>query len=224
VAPMPPGRKPLAPPAPRGRGGGAAGRAVFLDRDGVINPLVYYPDQGVVDSPFVPSQFELNEGVGAALRGLRSAGFRLVVVSNQPGVAKGNFTMAAFREVQAKMRRLLAEEGVRLDGEYYCFHHPRGRVARYRADCDCRKPKPGMLLAAARDLGLDLSKSFMVGDGLYDVLAGMGAGCRTVLVANLNGTLSRKMDELGARPDFVARGLAEAADIVKKLGRGVPPR
>ena len=198
-------------------------RACLIDRDGVVNEMVYYPDPGIVDSPFTPRQFVLVDGIGRALREMRSAGFRLVLVSNQPSVAKKHMTMASFKKIQAKMRRLLAAEGVELDGEYYCFHHPQARLPAYRIDCDCRKPKPGMLLRAADELGLDLKRSFMIGDGLYDVLAGERAGAKTILVANINATLSRKMDELGARPDFVARNVAEAADIVKKMAPGVPP-
>ena len=189
-------------------------RAVLLDRDGVIDEMVYYPDPGVVDSPFTPEQFELVDGVGPALRAMKGAGYKLVLVSNQPSVAKKHLTMATFRKIQGKMHRMLAKEGVRLDGEYYCFHHPQAKLAQYRAVCECRKPKPGMLLQAARDLDLDLAGSFMIGDGLYDVGAGKAAGCKTVLVANLNALLSRKMDETGTHPDYVARNVAEAADIV----------
>ena len=199
-------------------------RACLIDRDGVINEMIYHPDPGIVDQPYGPSKFELVPGIGAALRTMREAGYKLVIVSNQPGVAKKHFSMAAFKMMQAKMRRLLAKEGVKLDAEYYCFHHPQGRVAKYRVDCACRKPKPGMLLDAARDLDLDLARSVMIGDGLYDVMAGNRAGCKTILVANLNALLSRKMDELDAHPDFVARNVAEAADIVKKLADEVPTR
>lgn len=197
-------------------------RAVLLDRDGVLNELVYYPDPGIIDSPFTVSQFKLTEGIGPMLRGLKGAGYKLVVVSNQPGVAKKHFTEATVRKMSTKMRRKLAAAGVKLDGEYYCFHHPQGKVAKYRMDCACRKPKPGMLLDAARDLGLDLANSVTIGDGLYDVIAGKRAGCKTILVANLNGLLSRKMDELDAHPNFVARNFAEAADIVEKLTPEIP--
>ena len=192
-------------------------RAVLTDRDGVINEMIYQSDPGIVDQPYAPSKFELVPGIGPALRSMRDAGYKLVVVSNQPGVAKKHFSMATFKKMQAKMRRLLAKEGVRLDAEYYCFHHPQGKIAKYRVDCACRKPKPGMLLDAARDLDLDLARSVMIGDGLYDVMAGRRAGCKTILVANLNALLSRKMDELDAHPDYVARNLAEAADIVRGM-------
>ena len=199
-------------------------RAICIDRDGVINEMIYQPDPGIVDQPYGPSRFELMPGVGPALRAMKEAGYKLVVVSNQPGVAKKHYSMATFRKMQAKMRRLLAKDGVGLDAEYYCFHHPQGKIAKYRVDCACRKPKPGMILDAARDLDLDLARSVMIGDGLYDVLAGKRAGVRTILVANLNALLSSKMDELDAHPDFVARNIAEAAEIVKRLAPEVPAR
>jgi D-glycero-D-manno-heptose 1,7-bisphosphate phosphatase len=185
-----------------------------------LNEMVYYPDPGVVDSPFTPKQFELVEGIGSALRDMKAAGYKLVLVSNQPSIAKKHLTMATFKKIQTKMHRLLAAEGVKLDGEYYCFHHPQAKIARYRVVCECRKPKPGMLLQAAEDLDLDLRSSFMIGDGLYDVGAGRAAGCKTILVANLSAMLSRKMDELDLHPDFIARNVTEAADIVKKSHQG----
>jgi D-glycero-D-manno-heptose 1,7-bisphosphate phosphatase len=192
-------------------------RAILLDRDGIINEMVYYPDHGLVDSPFVPSQYVLVDGIGKVLQGLKAGGFKLIVVSNQPGIAKRRFTMGTFRRVQAKMRRLLAAEGVELDAEYYCFHHPMGRVAKYRVDCDCRKPKPGMLLRAAKEHAISLRDSVMVGDGLSDVLAGKSAGCTTVLVANMNSFLAKLIGEQRSEPTYVARNLIELTDIVKRM-------
>lgn len=199
-------------------------RAALVDRDGVLCDLVYYPDPGLVDSPYKPSQFELTEGIGPALRDLKAAGFKLVLISNQPSVAKKHLTMETFKKIRAKMHRLLAVEGVKLDAEYYCFHHPQAKIAKYRLDCECRKPKPGMILDAAKDLDLDLASSVMIGDGLYDVLAGKRAGCKTILVANPNGLLIRMMTERNAEPDFIARNVTEAADIVMKNILEVPTR
>ena len=199
-------------------------RAVYLDRDGVVDEMVYYPAPGLVDSPFTPKQFELVDGIGQALRAMKGAGYKLVLVSNQPSMAKKHLTFATFRSIQAMMHRLLNAEGNVLDGEYNCFHHPQARIPKYRVVCECRKPKPGLLLQAARDLDLDLAHSVMIGDGFNDVAAGKSAGCKTILVANLNALLSRKMDELQLYPDFVARNVTEAADIVKKMALEVPPR
>ena len=205
-------------------GKGTLSKAILIDRDGIINQMIYYPDPGVVDSPFTPNQFELVEGIGPALRAMKEAGYKLVLVSNQPSMAKKHLTFATFRRIQAKMHRLLRAEGVELDGEYYCFHHPEAKIPEYRVVCDCRKPKPGLLLKAAKDLGLDLKGSVMIGDGFNDVGAGRSAGCKTILVANLNALLSRKMDELQLYPDFVAKNVTEAANIVKKTAAEVRAR
>ncbi len=199
-------------------------KAILLDKDGVLNEMVYYPEHGIVDSPLTTSQLVLTGGIGGALRSLKAMGYLLVVVSNQPGVAKKHFTMEAFKKMRVKMRRLLAAEGVSLDGEYYCFHHPQAKVAKYRLDCDCRKPEPGLLLKAADELRLDLASSVMIGDGLQDVIAGRKAGCRTILVTNLNSLVSKMMTERDAEPDFVARNVTEAADIVKSNLVEIPTR
>jgi D,D-heptose 1,7-bisphosphate phosphatase len=184
--------------------------------------MVHYPDHGLVDSPFVPSQFVLVEGVGKALRDIREAGFKLVVVSNQPGVAKKHFTMDTFEKIRKRMHKLLASEGVKLDAEYYCFHHPQAKAAKYRIDCDCRKPKPGLLLKAAREQGLDLSKSVMIGDGLLDIIAGKQAGCSTILVTNVNSLVTRLMIEQDIEPDFIAKNVTEAAEIIMNGWNGIP--
>ena len=189
--------------------------AVFLDRDGVINELVYYPEQGMVDSPFTVEQFRLVSGIGRPLRKLKDLGYKLVVVSNQPGIAKKHHSKKTLEQMGAKMNRLLAAEGVKLDGEYYCLHHPDARVARYRVNCSCRKPKPGLLLKAAKERGLSLGRSWMVGDGLPDILAGKAAGCRTILLGNTNSLLYRMMAEMGAEPDYQVRTMAEAAKIIE---------
>ena len=191
------------------------GAAILLDRDGVVNDLVYYPEQGIADSPFTLKQFSLSRGVGRQLRRMQDLGYRLVVVSNQPGVAKKHFSERTLDLMSRKMNRLLAKEGVKLDGEYYCLHHPDAAVARLRVNCSCRKPKPGMLLKAADDLGLALDHSWMLGDGLTDVLAGKRAGCRTILLGSVNSLLVRKMKEMEAEPDFQARTLAEAVKIIE---------
>lgn len=189
-------------------------KAVFLDRDGVINELFYYKEQGIVDSPFIAEQVRLFPGVGEAIRKFKQMGFKVVLVSNQPGMAKGYLSEETFGEIQQKMESELAKEGVVLDGEYYCFHHPEAKVERLKANCECRKPKPGMLLQAAKDLGINLSESWMIGDGLTDVQAGKRAGCRTVLIGRMKCELCHLMDEVDARPDRIAGNLLQAAKII----------
>lgn len=189
--------------------------AVFLDRDGLINDLVYYPEQAMADSPFTVRQFRLSRGVAKQLRRLGGLGFKLAVVSNQPGVAKRHMSLETLNSINRKMEKLLAKEGVKLDGEYLCLHHPEATDSQYRRNCSCRKPKPGLLLKGSKELGVSLDKSWMVGDGLTDVLAGKRAGCRTILLGSVNSLLVRKMAEMGAQPDYPARTFAEAANIIE---------
>lgn len=189
-------------------------RAVFLDRDGVVNELVYHEDHGIIDSPFTVAQFRLLPGVIEAVRQLRDADYTVVLVSNQPGIAKGHMSREVFDRIKEKMKEELAEGGACLDGEYYCLHHPEAVVAELRTDCECRKPKPGLLLQAARDFDIDLSRSWMIGDGLTDVLAGKAAGCQTTLLGRMKCDVCRMMDDLDARPDGIATHLAEAVRII----------
>ena len=191
-------------------------RGVFLDRDGVINELIYYPEHGVVDSPFTVEQVRLIPGVCEAINKFHELGFKVIIVSNQPGMAKGYLSQGVFDKIRKKMNDELAKEGASCDGEYYCFHHPAAKVARLKTNCECRKPKPGLLLQAAKDLNIDLSRSWMIGDGLTDVQAGKSAGCRTILLGKMKCELCDLMDEQDARPDFVAANLLEAAKLIQR--------
>jgi histidinol-phosphate phosphatase family protein len=191
-------------------GGLAKPQAVFLDKDGTLIEDVPYN----VD----PAQIRLEPGAIEGLRLLRDAGFRLIVVSNQPGVAHGFFAEAALAGVDKRLRELLTAGGVALDGFYHCPHHPKGSVADYARVCDCRKPQPGMLHRAARHHGIDLARSWIVGDILNDVEAGHRAGCRTVLLDNGHET-EWLLSDL-RRPDHVARDLAAAARLILAETKG----
>jgi D-glycero-D-manno-heptose 1,7-bisphosphate phosphatase len=193
-------------------------KAIFLDRDGVVNRLIYYPEHGVIDSPFVPSQFQVLTGVYDAMRSFKLAGFELVLVSNQPGIAKGSITPENFEGIRRKMNGSFAENGVPLDGEYYCLHHPEAEVPDLAVSCECRKPKPGMLLRAARELGLNLKECWMVGDNLTDVQAGHRAGCHTVLIGKMKCELCHLMDSQAAIPDLIASNLVEAFELIYSKG------
>ena len=193
-------------------------KAVFLDRDGVINELIYYQEQGIVDSPFTAEQFRLLPGVGEAIRKLNEADYKVILASNQPGIAKGSMSEENFQKIRQKMTQELAEAGAFLDGEYYCFHHPEAKVERLRANCGCRKPEPGLLLQAAKDMGIDLSKSWMIGDGLTDVKAGKRAGTRTILRGRMKCELCHLMDEEDARPDAISPNLEEAVQFILTQG------
>ena len=195
-------------------------KAVFLDRDGVINEMVYNPEFGTVDSPLNPKEFKLIEGIAKAIKLFKKIGFLIIVVSNQPAVAKGKMSLELLEKIEKKMKRELAEERAHLDGIYYCLHHPDAsqvKVKKYLKNCDCRKPKSGLLLKAAKDLGLNLKKSFMIGDGLTDIEAGGRAGCKTIFLGNLKNYYYEAMGKRKIRPDFIAKNFSEAAKIIKKV-------
>jgi D-glycero-D-manno-heptose 1,7-bisphosphate phosphatase len=148
--------------------------AVFLDRDGVLIEEVNYLTE--------VAQVRLIAGAAEAVANLNRAGIPVVVVTNQAGVAHGYFPEERVAEVHAYLDELLAERGAWVDRYYYCPHHADAAVERYRAECECRKPKPGMLRRAGAEMGLDLRRSYVVGDKVSDLLAGGAAGCKTILV------------------------------------------
>ena len=156
--------------------------AAFLDRDGVLNELVTDPVTGDPESPLHPDEVELIPGAARAARSLRDAGFLLVGVSNQPAAAKGLVDVETLGGVQARVLELLADQGIRFDDFKICRHHPDAVVPELSGCCDCRKPAPGMLLAASAALGIDLERSWMIGDTDADVAAGIAAGCHTILI------------------------------------------
>lgn len=188
-------------------------RAVFVDRDGTLNAMVYDATHGIMDSPRRPAQVRPMPGAGAFLRRLREAGFFVVVVTNQPGVAKGTLTLPELDAVNARLRERVARDGGGWDDLRFCPHHPKGARGVPRAyvrECACRKPKPGMLRAAAREHGLDLKASWVVGDGLVDVQAGRAAGCRTILCTRLKLEQIEQFLHLKVKPDVVAASLHDA--------------
>lgn len=185
--------------------------AVFVDRDGVINELVPDPISDRPESPLRPSDLRLIPGASAALGRLAGAGWLLVGVSNQPAASKGMVSLADVQAVQARVLELLAAEDVRFDAFKLCFHHPDGVVPELTGDCDCRKPAPGMLLEAARELDLDPAACWMVGDTDGDVGAGRAAGCRTALIEYPGSAHKRIGDPY---PDTIVPDLSAAASVI----------
>ncbi len=192
-------------------------KAAFLDRDGVVNELVYHQEQEIIDSPFTVGQFKLLPGVPEAVKLLRQAGYLAIVVSNQPGIAKGHMMPDTFEKIKQKMKDELGRAGASLDGEYYCFHHPEAIVEQYRVRCDCRKPAPRLLFKAARDMSIDLGQSWLIGDNLSDIKAGKSAGCRTILLGKMKCEVCHLMDEQNVRPDTISANLLEAVKYILKL-------
>ncbi len=193
-------------------------RAVFLDKDGTLIEDVPYN----VD----PQQIKLTSGAIEGLLLLQQAGYKLIVITNQSGVARGYFQESALVAVEERLRQLLATEGIYLADFYYCPHHPDGVVREFAIACECRKPAPGLLLRAAGEHKIDLRSSWFVGDILNDVEAGLCAGCKTILIDNGNETEW----ELSAQrtPDFIVTDLMEAAQVIllsadgNPVGRGTP--
>ena len=167
-------------------------KAVFLDRDGTINKYVGFLRD--------IEEFELIDGVAEAIRIINASGYLCIVVTNQPVVARGEVSIRQLEEIHSKMETLLGMEGAYVDAIYYCPHHPDrgypGEISELKKECDCRKPKPGMLLKAAKDFNIDLSRSIMLGDGKNDVKAGLSAGCKSVLIDSQNINEKQELGEV----------------------------
>lgn len=183
-------------------------KAIFLDRDGTINKYVGF----LTDI----NDFELIPGVAEAIRKINESGYLAIVITNQPVIARGEVTFEELNEIHNKMETLLGLEGAYVDGLYYCPHHPHkgyeGEVPELKIECECRKPKPGMILQAAKDFNIDLSKSYMIGDGENDILAGKAAGCKTVLIqepATCNGDVCTFNAPKDYGQDMMVTGLLE---------------
>lgn len=196
-------------------------RAAFLDRDGVLCELVPDAMTRLPESPLRVEDIALIPGAAEALRHLATAGWLLVGVSNQPAAAKGTVSLAQLQAVQARVVDLLAAQEVHFADFRICWHHPEGVVRELSGACDCRKPKPGMLLEAADRLGVDLRNSWMIGDTDADVLAGQAAHCHTLLVQNTGSAHKRGA---AAKAEVVVPSLASAANVILQGERPEPWR
>lgn len=184
-------------------------KAIFLDRDDTL-----IEDPGYINHP---DQVKLLEGAADALKELKAMGYKLVIVSNQSAVARGIITEKILAQINDRLKQLLAEKGAYLDRIYYCPYHPDGAVPKYRKESDWRKPNPGMLLAAANDMDIDLSQSWVIGDSSSDIEAGLRAGCKTILINRFTDYKQLKPGE--PKPDYRAVNIKEATNIIKKYLR-----
>lgn len=183
-------------------------RAVFLDRDGTVNEEVGYLKD--------LSRLRLIAGAGAAIKRLNNAGYKVILVTNQSGVARGYFPESMVHEAHARLTNMLREEGAVLDGIYYCPHHPTAGNAKYTMACDCRKPGTGLIDVAAKDFDIDIKRSFMIGDKWSDVELAQRAGVHAILVMT-----GFALDDPGNKrpyhvldPDYTASNISEAVDWI----------
>ncbi len=198
-------------------------RAVFMDRDNTI-----IEDPGYLSDP---EAVKLLPGVELAIKSIRQAGYKVVVVTNQSAVARGLMTEENLETIHAELRRQLAEKGAHLDGIYYCPFHPEGTVEKYTKESELRKPRPGMLLKAAEEIDIDLTSSWMIGDSGRDVEAGQRAGCRTIRVRlrpSQSHTVGPAVQDEDAQADYTVRNLVDAARLILRAGPirsagGTPP-
>lgn len=157
-------------------------KAVFLDRDGVINANVFYADTGAFEAPRTVGDFQILAGTLEAMKRLQQAGYLLFIVSNQPNQAKHKATQADHDAIQARLEAALDGAGVKIEAFFYCFHHPNGVEPLLSGPCSCRKPSPYFLEQARREHDLDMSQSWMIGDRETDIACGRGAGVRTIRI------------------------------------------
>jgi D-glycero-D-manno-heptose 1,7-bisphosphate phosphatase len=182
-------------------------RAVFLDRDGTLNVEV--------DFVRTPEELHVIAGAAAAVRKLNESGLRTFVISNQSGVARGFLSEADLVPIHAKLKDELQREGARIDRIYYCPHHPTEGIAPLNIECECRKPKPGMLVQAEREFDIDLQRSFLIGDSVVDMQAGNTVGATTILVQTGYGKRTlQTCKEQGISIAFIAESIAEAVEII----------
>lgn len=173
-----------------------------------------------MDSPANPDQFELLPGAGQAIAELNGLGLLVIVVSNQPGIAKGKFTPVLLDAMEQKMKSNIEAAGGKLDAVYYCLHHPDALLEEYRVRCECRKPEPGLLLKAAREWNIGLDGSYMIGDGVSDIAAGQSAGATTLFVNARKCYNCEALADHAAGPDYLVADLKEAAMVIRKIECG----
>jgi len=193
-----------------------ANKAVFLDRDNTV-----IEDPGYLSDP---DAVKLLPGVELAIKSMAQAGYKIVIVTNQSAIARGLLTEETLEKIHAEMRRQLAEHDAHYDALYYCPYHPEGTVEPYAKDSELRKPQPGMLIRAGKELDLDVSQCWMVGDSARDIEAGQRAGCRTVRVRTRGShhAVGGEMSDEDVQADYTVRNLVDAARVILRSPTSAP--
>lgn len=190
-------------------------KALFLDRDGVINRMVKYKSGW--DSPQKPQDVKLVNGIEKVISWANKNGILVIEVSNQPGVAKGKMDQKTSDDIEKRIQQLLKEKGSVIDWVYICPHHPEAIIPKLKKICDCRKPKPGLLLKAARELEIDLKKSLVIGDKDSDVEAAKSVACKTIIFIHNEDTENKIEESKKAKADYKISNISEATIIVEKI-------
>lgn len=180
-------------------------RAVFLDRDGTLVKTGTYENEKNV-APRRPEDLKLLRDTPGTLKELHQACFFIIITSNQPDIALGKIDEATRKELEKKFKDIIKQNKIHVDEIYYCHHHPNGINPKYPKECNCRKPKPGMLLMAAKKWNISLKDSWVVGDSDKDIDAGKSAGCKTILI--------KRSYSQGCDPNFTVENLSQIVDIV----------
>jgi len=187
-------------------------KAIFFDRDGVINQLAFNKKTGECESPHSVEDLVIMPGAIDSLQRAGTAGYLLFIVSNQPSYAKGKTTLENIKAIHDKLHNTLQEHGIRFAEYYYCYHHPDGIIPGYSGPCDCRKPGQKNMDHARSTYDLDMARSWFVGDQDMDIECGKRAGTKTVLIENILSVGKRGK----SKPDHVAHNIVEAVDIIIK--------
>lgn len=191
-------------------------KAIFLDRDGVINQLAYNPKTKEYESPLSEKDLKIIPRIFRPLKKLKKKGFLLFIVSNQPNYAKGKSSLRTLYKIHNLLHRKMIDKGIEFTEYFYCYHHPRGVVKNYSRKCLCRKPKPYFIFKAKRKYELDMQQSWFIGDQDSDVLCGQAAGVRTILIKEKCSKNKRGQSQ----PDYCVDSLDEAVDIILKNNIG----
>ena len=190
--------------------------AVFLDRDGVLNEIVFNDDIEQMDSPQKPEQFRAFPTAAEAIRKIKDKGYYVFLATNQPGAAKGKCKLKTLYDINTMFVEQLGEQGAEIDGVFMCAHYPamceNTKEAFLIKKCDCRKPKPGLLLKPSDIYNIDYDNSYMIGDSFTDIVAGQAAGVRTVFIGELKCDACKKLCDI--EPDHIVHDVLEAADII----------
>ncbi|HTE48971.1 MAG TPA: HAD family hydrolase [Candidatus Paceibacterota bacterium] len=185
-------------------------KAIFLDRDGVINKLVFNHKTNEYESPHDPSDLEIISDTLEPMKRLEDSGYYLFVVSNQPSFTKGKTTLEKIKEIHQRLQKKIEDYGINIREYYYCYHHPKGVVSEYSFECDCRKPKTFFLNKAKEDYDLDLRNSWMIGDQDSDIECGNNAGVGTIMILNEQSRKKRGH----SYPNYSVNNLLESANLI----------